>query len=361
MLLDHNATDFNGMVAIDGDGKIVWYYQNDQQVFTLAQESNHNLVFNEISQNTGYMMREIGPNGNTIHSVSDTFADGTVCQPHGRWNHEVILRPGHKVWTIGADIRTINVNGPDSLQTGGTIEEWDVDKGTVTRLVSLFDILDPVNDRTVISDTTGGFFWVGAQNQYVGQAKDWTHANSLDVTPDGTIIMSLRHLSQIIAIKPDFSGVAWRLGGPGSDFTLQDPTDQFWLQHCAKVLPNGNLLLFDNGDDRPEEQGGQYSRAMELKLDLSTKTATKVWEYRNNPDLYSDCCSSAYRLPNGNTAVDFGQDSANSPGIFHLVEVDPSNKVIASFQLSADGKNIQYRAIPTTTINGESKGSVSPS
>ena len=100
---------------------------------------------------------------------------------------------------------------------------------------------------------------------------------------------------------------------------------------------------------------------MELKLDLSTKTATKVWEYRNNPDLYSNCCSSAYRLPNGNTVVDFGQDSANSPGIFHLVEVEPSNKVIASFQLSADGKNIQYRAIPTTTINGESKGSVLPS
>ena len=44
-------------------------------------------------------------------------------------------------------------------------------------------------------------------------------------------------------------------------------------------LDNGNILMFDNGDSRPTKEGGQYSRALELELDLKKKTAKKVWEF----------------------------------------------------------------------------------
>ncbi len=50
LLLDYNCTNFNGMVAIDGTGQIVWYYENDNAVFTVTQEDNHNIVFNELSR-----------------------------------------------------------------------------------------------------------------------------------------------------------------------------------------------------------------------------------------------------------------------------------------------------------------------
>ena len=33
------------------------------------------------------------------------------------------------------------------------------------------------------------------------------------------------------------------------------------------MLPNGHVLLFDNGNFKPEEEGGQYSRALELGFD----------------------------------------------------------------------------------------------
>ena len=249
----------------------------------MAQEDNYNLVFNEISQNVGYTMKEIAPDGTTLNSVNDILPDGSLCAPNGRWNHEMLLRPGNIVWTIGADIRSVNINGQEILQTGGTIEEWDITTGTVTRLVSLFDILDAATDRTDESNTTTGFFWQGNQNQYAGETEDWTHTNSLDVLPNGDILVSNRYLNQIIAIKPDFSGVDWKLGGVGSDFTFPNPSDQFYGQHDVKVLPNGDILLFDNGLSRPDDQGGQYSRAEELKLDFTTMTATKVWEYRNTP------------------------------------------------------------------------------
>lgn len=359
LLLDYNCTNFNGIVAIDREGQIVWYYQNDNQVFAVSPESDHNMVFNEISQNIGYTMKEIAPDGTVLHSVDDVLENGALCAPHGRWNHEMLVRPDNKVWTIGAEIQPVIINGKYTLQTGGTIEEWNMTTGTVTQLVSLFDLLDPVTDRRVDSNTTGGFYWTGSQNQYAGIAEDWTHANSLDVMPNGDILMSLRHLDQIIAIKPDFSGIDWKLGGVGSNFTFPNPSDQFYHQHYVRMLPNGDILLFDNGNLRPTDQGGQYSRALELKLNFSTMQATKVWEYRSTPDLFSSAVGSVIRLANGNTVVDFGVDPNNdNPPIFKVVEADPAGNAVATTTISSPGKGDQYRAIPINSLNGETSGAV---
>jgi hypothetical protein len=70
------------------------------------------------------------------------------------------------------------------------------------------------------------------------------------------------------------------------------------------MLDNGNLILFDNGSGRPKEEGGQYSRALELALDWNTMTATKLWEYRHQVGgsagspvyKYADKVGSAQRL-----------------------------------------------------------------
>ena len=357
ILLDFNDDDFTGFVAVDQDAGVVWYYEHDRRVFTVAQDEDYNLVFNELGDVDGWALNKIAPDGGFLDSVRDMMSDGTVCGPHGRWHHEVFLRPDNRVWTFGSEISMININGEDRLQTGDTIEEWDIDAGRVTRLVSLFDIMDPAVERTEFSDTTEGFFWRGCDNEYEGQAEDWTHSNSLDVTADGNILVSHRHLNQISAIKPDFSGIAWRLGGPESDFTFPDPSDRFYHQHTARALPNGNILLFDNGNFRPEAEGGQYSRALELELDFETMEARKVWEYRHTPDLFAGAVCSAYRLDNGNTLVDFGFDDVNDPRIFTLVEADPEGNAVAVINISSSGKTIQYRAIPLDSINGEVRAS----
>ena len=354
LLLDYNCTNFNGIVVIDREGNIVWYYQNDNPVFTVTPEANHNLVFNELGLNVGYTMKEIAPDGRTIHSINDVMQNGSLCAPNGRWNHEMLIRPDNKVWTIGSEIRSVNIHERDRLQTGGTIEQWDMTQGTVTRLVSLFDLLDPVTERGEDSNITTGFFWAGSQNQYAGETEDWTHSNSLDVLPNGDILVSNRHLDQLIAIKPDFTGIDWKLGGLGSDFTFPNPSDQFYHQHYARMLPNGDILLFDNGNLRPQDQGGEYSRALELKLDFKTMQATKVWEYRNTPDLSSPAVGSVIRLPNGNTVVDFGVDTArDSPPVYTVVEADSNGKAMAVTKISSPGKTIQYRAIPIDSLDGE--------
>ncbi|HEU0021823.1 MAG TPA: aryl-sulfate sulfotransferase, partial [Dehalococcoidia bacterium] len=221
--------------------------------------------------------------------------------------------------------------------------------------VSLFDLLDPAIDRTDASNITGGFVWQGCDGQAPGI--DWTHSNSIWVAEDGSYIVSVRHLNQVIAIAPDLQSVLWRLGGPGSDFSFPDPNDQFYFQHSAKLLPNGNLLLFDNGNARPEDEGGQYSRALELELDFDNLVARKAWEYRYTPDLYAGCCSDVQRLENGNSVLVFGSDPAHESccRVFTLVEAGAQGETVSAIEISSPGKGIQYRAYPLDTINGESR------
>jgi hypothetical protein len=117
------------------------------------------------------------------------------------------------------------------------------------------------------------------------------------------------------------------------------------------------LLLFDNGNARPEAEGGRYSRALELKLDLVNLEASKVWEYRSTPDLYAPCCSSVERLDNGNTVLVFGNDPTHAIccGVFTLVEADAHQAAVSVIEITSPGKVSQYRAYPLESINGESE------
>ena len=168
------------------------------------------------------------------------------------------------------------------------------------------------------------------------------------------MLVSLRNLDQIVLVEPDFRSIRWRLGGPGGDFVFPEPRDGFYRQHSASLLPNGNVLLFDNGNLRPREEGGQYSRALELRLDTDTMTATKVWEYRHNPDIFAGCCSNVHRLANGNTLVVFGSNAADiccKP--FHIVEVDPAGNEVWKVVHRSPGKLFQYRVYPGDSVMGE--------
>jgi arylsulfate sulfotransferase len=59
-------------------------------------------------------------------------------------------------------------------------------------------------------------------------------------------------------------------------------TDDFdfpWGMHSPVLMPNGNLLTFDNGTLRNFENSNQYSRAVEYKINESDKSVVQVWQY----------------------------------------------------------------------------------
>ena len=124
---------------------------------------------------------------------------------------------------------------------------------------------------------------------------EWTHGNAVAELPDGNIVVSFRHTSSVIIVDRGSGTIIWKLGPP----ILSQ-------QHAPTPLPNGNLLIFDNGTYRIH--GGVFSRVIEVEV----PSKRIVWVYREprTTDFWAPTLSNAQRLPNGNTLIcegDFGR------------------------------------------------------
>ena len=98
---------------------------------------------------------------------------------------------------------------------------------------------------------------------------------------------------------------------------------------------------------------------MELRLDRSAGTAEKVWESRSRPDIFSAYISSAYRLRNGNTLVNFG--ISHSDGMSGaIVEAAADGTEVFRLDITAaddpERQPTRYRARgDIATVMGETK------
>jgi len=156
---------------------------------------------------------------------------------------------------------------------------------------------------------------------------DVTHANALEVTPDGNLLISIRHTSEIIKIDRETGAILWRLGGAEShhnDFQyINDPFNGVSHQHQPVMLDNGNLLIFDNGNGRERP----YTRVVEYQLDEASMTATLVWSYVTPEQHFSPNRGNAQRLENGNTLINYV--SRDKP----IVEVNPEGEIVMEIDL----------------------------
>ena len=134
---------------------------------------------------------------------------------------------------------------------------------------------------------------------------EWTHGNSLNVTPGGDLIVSYRRASVVGIVDKASGDFKWKWG-PG----------EIDHQHHPTWLDNGRILIFDNGFHRPRSC---YSRVVEV----DPGTNEIAWEYRGNPELsfFSQAVSSSERQPNGNTLICEG-----SPG--RIFEVTPNKEIV---------------------------------
>lgn len=117
---------------------------------------------------------------------------------------------------------------------------------------------------------------------------EWTHTNSVDLTGDGRLLFSCRLNSRVGMIDRESKQLSWRYGTPNT-----------FYQHHASALPNGNVLIFDNGMNRLQSMS--YSRIVEV----NPKDDSVAWEYEANPQsqFFSGHISGCHRLPNGNTLI----------------------------------------------------------
>jgi outer membrane protein assembly factor BamB len=126
---------------------------------------------------------------------------------------------------------------------------------------------------------------------------DFLHANAIDLvdeeaalrlsgTPGHQVLLSMRELGAVGLLDLDREVFTWAARGP-------------WLgQHDPDLLPNGNMLLFDNFGHYGE---GGISRVIEF----DPATYEIVWSYTGDVEhpLDSRLRSDQERLANGNTLI----------------------------------------------------------
>jgi hypothetical protein len=139
-----------------------------------------------------------------------------------------------------------------------------------------------------------------------GSAWDWFHVNSIDPEPDGNVLISARNTWAAYQIESGTGRILWRLGGLDSSFALGPGTKTAW-QHDARMLPDGDVTLFDDGSDPTEPFEDHHSRAIRIALDLATHRASLAAVLTHpNPALLAASQGNVQTLPDGNTVVGYG-------------------------------------------------------
>ena len=174
----------------------------------------------------------------------------------------------------------------------------------------------------------------------------WMHGNSIEVdNSDNNLILSNRTSSEVIKIDRNTGEVLWFLGGPNNQFVfLNDTLNGFSMQHDVRLLNNGNLTLFDNGNLR----NPPISRVCEYSIDIENMTAELIWDFKHPNNYYGVAMGSAQRLQNENTLINWGVITLNSNNDLGAVitEVDYNKNIVLEI-IYPDGHN-SYRISKNT-------------
>jgi hypothetical protein len=166
------------------------------------------------------------------------------------------------------------------------------------------------------------------------------HLNSIDVDSLGNLLISARHANAVFYVSRVTGDVLWKLGGTAYSKdgaaliqVVDDPEGSFNMQHDARVLPNGDISLFD---DHGAAAG--FARGVEYALDFDSNTATLVFQFLGvGPSSYE---GSFRRYADGESVIGWGY----VPGDPRVVtEVNASGQDVLDVAFS--GGQPSYRAI----------------
>ena len=171
---------------------------------------------------------------------------------------------------------------------------------------------------------------------------DYFHINSIDQEPNGDLLISARNTHAVYEIDHRTGAVIWRLGGKKSSFAMGKGTTFAW-QHDARLQPDGTLTLFDDGAAPAVEK---QSRAIRIRLDSATMTATLVQADVSPDGVLATSQGNAQLLPDGHLFVGWGS-------VPRFTEFDRAGKVVydATFATGDDSYRAYrfvWKGTPTT-------------
>lgn len=125
---------------------------------------------------------------------------------------------------------------------------------------------------------------------------DWFHNNSVWYDkPTHSITMSGRHMDAVINFDYDSGALNWIIGDPEGwpeewqQYFFKNVTkgdfDWQYEQHAARILPNGDVFIFDNGTYRSKNEAARvepeqnFSRGVIYRINTDKMEIEQVWQY----------------------------------------------------------------------------------
>ncbi len=281
---------YNLSALASSNDRFISIIENDGTPVFYQQESNRGLGFT--LQKNGYM--SYWNNGNFLvmdssYTVIDSFACGNGY--YTDWHEFQYLDNGHAlVFSYDSqpvDMSSVVAGGnPDAIVEGLVLQEIDEDKNVIFQWRSW--------DHYNITDATN--------IDFTSDLVSYVHGNAIEEDTDGNILLSARRLDEITKIDRMTGEVIWRLGGVNNQFQFLQDTVGFSRQHDIRRIENGNITLYDNGNNRDVP----VSSAKEYELDESNMTAKLVWSFTHPDSIFAETMGSVQRLSNGNTFINWG-------------------------------------------------------
>lgn len=420
---------FDGMLAVDGEGHVVWFYhlagfeawdflpggrvvlasrrQGGETTAARrhgANGTNANSQLQEVEAATGALMNQYvsscagAPLGyNALSHECRVDAPRARSTPSASPSSSLDVLStryaGRRYPNVSVGYRS--TNGTAAVKTdaflGTQIVTWDRSANKVRVLYDLFDLAAPEPDGKTFSSSNWNAVKGGCSGNTTLEGLEYHHVSSVTVGTASNILVASRTLNTIWSLAHDGSGARWTLSSSleegatrGSDaggtwYSFARPADAFYDPHSALQLPNGDVLVVDDGDDRPgcaaDRRGECFSRVICYALDAGTRIARVRWQFEwpfslsganatiDARDLYSSVGGSVAPLPNGNYLVAFtsvdDESTFDERGAAFAFEVDAEGGATAVSRLAVptpiadQDKQGSYRLVPWANLGGE--------
>jgi EmrB/QacA subfamily drug resistance transporter len=210
------------------------------------------------------------------------------------------------------------------------VQEYNLKTGQLLRTWDALDHIPLGDSRATVP--TNGFPW------------DAYHVNAVDLTGNGSVLVSMRNTWAAYMVNIDTGKIEWTLGGKHSSFKFGRGAEFQW-QHDVALVVGGNtgptITVFD--DHCCQLTGGGTSvpptgpsRGLVLKLNQSTHVATLAAQYGNREGFKSEYMGDTQPLSNSNTFVGWG----SAP---YFTEYSGAGKLLLEAEFP--GSDLSYRTM----------------
>lgn len=301
------------LLAVNEQGEFVWFYE---------YESRRTADFRQLDDGRflWHLQSLVGIpgqlDGNLPGRAVEMTLNGGVTwlspiDPINAWGHHEVQRmPNGNTLMLVYDNRDLPGLTPSDYLGDAIIE------------------MDRHTKEIVGSWNTFDAYSIGDFNAQFGPGGDWTHGNAAIFNPlDGSVYFSARSLSRITRIDWATKSVLYNFGQDMVSGDVAFADNLFTFQHAVEPLPNGNILLFNNGNITEPLTDPRQSSAIEMSFDdpLNPTSATVVWRYDmvddNGDEVFAPFLGDADRQPNGNTLIVAGPNGL-------VYEVDAASQLL---------------------------------